>query len=173
MNLEEIKSKLSKKKSLAMCFNIGGAAAGVAAGVAAGLGSNLAITAARVAEKGEKVKEFQEGLIAAYSGVYIDPYVKIDHNPETFLADLQANKELIPEYDYLYDIFNRGFASFYDKYINPDEILAQSMGIGVGTAVLAWALISAIPTAKYLKCRKKYKELVKQNGELKEEEMSL
>lgn len=172
MNLEEIKSKLSKKKSLATCFNIGGAAAAAAAGVAAGLGSNQAITAARVAEKANLLQSYYVSYIEGMERVWIKPYgLEFEKDGFTYLQNLQAHKEVWgKDFDYMYNLYETTFSTVYNGIIKPDEILTQSIAIGVGAAVLAWALVAALPTANYLKCRKKYKELVKQNGELKEEQ---
>ena len=57
----------------------------------------------------------------------------------------------------------------YNSLIKPDEILTQSIGVGVGAALVTWAIVAGYPTAKYLICKKKYNQSVKEYGELHEE----
>ena len=167
---QEVFKNLNKKKKLAIISNLGGVVLGAGVGLGSGIISYKALFNAKYEEFQYAIKYALDKVIDTYAIGYVDPYVAIPHDYNGYLEKLEANKNLIPDFDYVYNMFSKKFASKINDYIQPDQIFAQSIGIGVGTAVLAWALVAALPTAKYLKCRKKYKELVKQNGDLKEEQ---
>ena len=164
MKLEEMKAKLSKKKRLAAAFNIGGASVGAVAGSAVGMTARDLLTKARYEEMGYLLEIEYQKLIRSLESRWMDRYgVEIPRDSATYLQNIQANKAAWgDEYDYVYSLYSNAFKTSYDWCIEPQHILQQSIGIGVGTALVAWALVAGYPTAKYLMCKKKYNKLTKE-----------
>ena len=159
MNIEEIKTKLGKKKKLAVGLNVVGAGLGAAAGAATGIIANNALTAAKIEQKQYFLNLFYTHIIDNYGPKYVDPYVSIEPNGFTYLDNLLLHQDKIPNFGYVYDLFSSSFQGQYKEIIDPDVILAQSTGIGIGAALVVWALIAAYPTVKYLLYKRKYNQL--------------
>lgn len=163
--LEMLKQKLSKKRKLAVAFTALGAVLAPAVAKVAQFASCEGLKQLNLIRYKDVLHDNLMFIMLDLEEKYLTRYgVKIPFEPETFLQNLQANKEAYGEnFVYVYDVYESSFQHAKEQVMYMSDVASQSQGIGVGVGIASFLLVAGIPTAKYLMCKRKIKKLEQQD----------
>lgn len=172
--LDALKQKLSKKRKLAVGCTLAGIPVGVAVSQIIKGPILEVLKNINLATHKDALHDQLMFVILDLEQRYVIKYgLSIPHKPETYLENLKANQAVYGEnFKYVYDVYESNFKTAQDQIMYMNDVVGQSQAIGVGVGIASFLLVAGIPTAKYLMCKRKIKQLEKELNENKEVEMT-